>query len=148
LRCDDDMAWGSTGEEATAESTIEEARRVISERRYAGHTVKFYLKPGQHINPDREHPDRCPNDDTTHSSTTILGTSTRSADLEDHNTSFDDSGFNDGGFNDDPDDDGNISLEHISSFPTSRGLIVGLTSSTPPTQSTSTGRTPTEVRTR
>ena len=33
LQCDDDMAWGLSGEEATASSSIEEARRVFQERR-------------------------------------------------------------------------------------------------------------------
>jgi len=134
LRCDDDLAWGLSGEEATAEVTIEEARKVISERRYAGRPVQFYPKISQLVNPDREEPDRFPN----------AGNSTPSADLEDNNTGFDDGGFNDGGFNDDPGDSVNISSEHVSSFPISKSLIVGPTSSTPPSQSTSTGRTPTD----
>jgi hypothetical protein len=96
------------------------------------------------VNPDREQPDPFPNDTTHSTSTTISGTATRSDDLEDHNTGFDDGGFSDGGFNDDPDDGVNISSDHVCSFPISKTLIVGLTSSTPPSQSTSTGSTPTD----
>src|SRR5271170_526567 len=89
LRCADDMAWGLTGEEAAAEfndrgSDSRTPRHIVITAQLSEiECPTCPPKPGRHINPDREHPDRFPNDDTTHSSTTISGTSTRSAEVED-----------------------------------------------------------------